>query len=128
MRRIIEASGAPKPMGPYSQGVLSGNILFISGQVPIDPGTGRLVEGDFRAQVVRVLENLKAILEAAGFSLRDVVWVLVALRDLGMIREFNEIYAKYFPDDQPARMTIGVNDLPAGSLIEVAAIAVKHQA
>jgi 2-iminobutanoate/2-iminopropanoate deaminase len=100
-------------------------MLFISGQIPIDPVTGRLVEGDFREQVVRVMENLRAILEAAGFSLEHVVWVMVALKDLGRFREFNEVYSRYFPRDPPARITVGVCDLPAGALVEVSAIAVR---
>jgi 2-iminobutanoate/2-iminopropanoate deaminase len=97
--------------------------LFVSGQIPVDPATGEVVRGDFRSQVTRVLENIKAIVEDAGGTLRDVVKVTVYLRDLSRVSEFNEVYAKYFGESPPARSLVGVSDLPRGVDVEVEVIA-----
>ncbi len=125
VRGVVFTERAPKPIGPYSQGVLVNNMVFVSGQIPIDPSTGKLVSGGVREQTERVLENVKAILEAAGFSLSDVVWVFVALKDSSKFSEFNEVYSRYFQTNPPARMTVGVADLPGGALVEISVIAVK---
>ncbi|MGC8544069.1 MAG: RidA family protein [Vulcanisaeta sp.] len=125
-RTTIFTDKAPKPIGPYSQAVKVGNTLFVSGQIPIDPATGQLVKGGVREQAERVLENIKAILEAAGFSLNDVTWVFVALKDLSKFSEFNEVYSRYFRENPPARMTVEVSNLPGGALIEISVIAVRE--
>ena len=124
-KTIIFTEKAPKPIGPYSQAVGVGNFLFVSGQIPIDPSTGQLVKGGVREQTERVLENIKAILEAAGFSLSNVAWVFVALKDLSKFSEFNEVYSRYFKENPPARMTVEVSNLPGGALVEISVIAVK---
>ncbi|MGC9012692.1 RidA family protein [Thermogladius sp.] len=121
--RPVYSSRAPKPIGPYSQAVLVDGWLFVSGQIPVDPATGEVVRGDFRSQVTRVLENIKAIVEDAGGTLRDVVKVTVYLRDLSRVGEFNEVYAKYFGESPPARSLVGVSDLPRGVDVEVEVIA-----
>lgn len=121
---VVFTERAPKPIGPYSQAIRVGNALFVSGQVPIDPETGKLVEGGIREQARRALENLRAIVEDAGFSMDDVAWVLVFLRDLGLYGEFNEVYSRYFKRP-PARAVVEVSGLPGGALVEVMAVAIK---
>ncbi|MEM2025050.1 MAG: RidA family protein [Desulfurococcaceae archaeon] len=123
MKKIIRTSGAPKPIGPYSQGVCVNGWLFVSGQVPIDPTTGDVVEGDFKAKVKRVLENVKSIVEASGGTLQNVVKVTVFLKDISKFQAFNEVYSEYFGEDPPARSAIGVSGLPRNSDLEVEAIA-----
>lgn len=121
-KRVISTSKAPAPVGPYSQGVIAGGFLFVSGQIPIDPSSGELVRGSFRDQVVRVMENLKAIVEASGASMSDVVKVTVYLRDMDKFSEFNEVYASYFPEDPPARVVVEVSRLPRDAEVEVEAV------
>ncbi|MEM2223053.1 MAG: RidA family protein [Acidilobaceae archaeon] len=123
MARIVYTPNAPKPIGPYSQGVIAGCFLYVSGQIPIDPATGAMVEGDFKVKVRRVLDNIKAIIEASGASLRDIVKVTVYLRDIRLFQEFNEVYSQYFPVDPPARVVIEASNLPRGADLEVEAIA-----
>ena len=123
MPRTVYTPGAPRPIGPYSQGVIAGCFLFISGQIPLDPVTGDLVEGDFKVKVRRVLDNVKAVVEAGGGSLRDVVKVTVYLRDISLFQEFNEVYREYFQEDPPARAVVGVSSLPRGVDLEVEAVA-----
>ena len=122
-RRIVYTSRAPKPVGPYSQGVVAGCFLFVSGQIPLDPETGEIVKGEFEDRVRRVLENVKAIVEAAGASLRDVVKVTVYLRDIGLFDRFNRVYQEFFREDPPARVVVEVSNLPKGVDVEVEAIA-----
>ncbi len=110
-RTTVFTEKAPKPIGPYSQAVNVGNFLFVSGQIPIDPFTGQLVKGGIKEQTERVLENIKAILEAAGYSLSNVAWVFVALKDLSKFSEFNEVYSRYFRENPPARITVEVSNL-----------------
>ncbi|WP_054857500.1 RidA family protein [Vulcanisaeta sp. JCM 16159] len=124
-RATVFTEKAPKPIGPYSQAVQVGNFLFVSGQIPIDPSTGQLVKGGIKEQTERVLENIKAILEAAGYSLNNVTWVFVALKDLSKFSEFNEVYSRYFRESPPARITVEVSNLPSGALVEISVIAVK---
>jgi 2-iminobutanoate/2-iminopropanoate deaminase len=122
--RAVYTEAAPRPVGPYSQGVVAGCFLFVSGQVPIDPETGELVKGDFKEAARRALENVKAIVEAAGASLRDVVKVTVYVTDIGRFREFNEVYSQFFDfEPKPARAVIGVASLPLGAPLEVEAVA-----
>jgi 2-iminobutanoate/2-iminopropanoate deaminase len=122
-KRVIHTDRAPAPVGPYSQAILAGGWLFISGQIPIDPATGKMVEGSFEDKVRRVLENIKAIVEAAGGSLKDIVKVTVYLRDIGRFDEFNRIYSEYFKEEPPARVVVEVSNLPKGADLEVEAIA-----
>ena len=114
---------APKPVGPYSQAVRAGCFLFVSGQIPIDPSTGEMVRGDFEEAARRVLENVKAIVEAAGGSMDDIVKVTVYMTDLTLFKAFNTIYAEYFRDRKPARAVIGVASLPLDAPLEMEAIA-----
>ncbi|RIL07411.1 MAG: reactive intermediate/imine deaminase [Proteobacteria bacterium] len=122
----IRSSGAPAPIGPYSQAIAVGDLLFASGQIPLDPATGKLVEGGIEAQTERVLANVKGILAAAGLSLARVVKVSVFLADLGDFAAMNEIYARHFDAfPKPARSTFQVAKLPAGARIEMEVIAVR---
>ncbi len=123
MKKIIYTERAPRPIGPYSQGVVAGCYVFISGQIPIDPSTGNIVNGEFSDRVIRVLENVKAIIESAGGSLNDIVKVTVFLRDIKMFQQFNEIYSRYFKENPPARTIVEVSNLPRGVDIEMEAIA-----
>ncbi|WP_048148065.1 RidA family protein [Palaeococcus ferrophilus] len=123
MKEIVFTERAPRPVGPYSQAVKAGSFLFIAGQIPINPETGALVEGDIKAQTRQALENVKAIVEAAGGSLNDVVKVTVYLRDMGDFGAMNEVYSEYFNSSKPARAAVEVSNLPKGVAIEVEAIA-----
>jgi 2-iminobutanoate/2-iminopropanoate deaminase len=125
-RQIISTAGAPKAIGPYSQAVVvpAGRLLFCSGQIPLDPKTGEMVgAGDVRAQAQRVMENLGAVLVAAGVSFDAIVKTTIFLSDLQDFAAVNEIYGTYFPHDPPARATVQAAGLPKGALIEIEAIA-----
>ncbi|HDO20165.1 MAG: RidA family protein [archaeon GB-1867-097] len=124
-KKIILTDKAPKPVGPYSQAVKVGEFLFVSGQIPIDPETGKIVEGGIREQTRRVMENLKAILEGAGYTFNNVVKVFVFLKDLKTFPEFNEEYSKYFGNEAPARVTVEAG-IPKNALLEVSIIAFKE--
>lgn len=115
----IIAAGAPKAVGPYSQGVVANGFLYTAGQLPLDPSTMKLVEGDMRVQADRVFDNLEAILKAAGCSLKDVVKVTVFITDLGEFAKLNEVFAGRFGDHRPARSTVQVSKLPAGAALEI---------
>jgi 2-iminobutanoate/2-iminopropanoate deaminase len=122
--REIRSATAPQPVGPYSQAVACGGLVFASGQVPLDPATGKLVEGDIEAQTRRVLANLAAVLEAAGTGLTAVLRTTVYLADLGDFQRMNAVYAEHFPNaPAPARTTIQAARLPLGARIEIDAIA-----
>lgn len=123
-RLAIHSDSAPKAIGPYSQAVRAGNTLYLSGQVPIDPATGQVIEGDISAHAVRVFENLKAVLAAGGASFDDVVRVAIYMTDLGNFGAVNEVMARYFNEPYPARSTIGVAALPRGVAVEIDVIAV----
>ena len=110
--KIVSTEQAPKAIGPYSQAVVSNGFAFLSGQIPLDPATGQLVEGDVAAQTVRVLENLKAVLEACGSSLGRVVKTTVYLKDMGEFVTMNSVYSEYFPENPPARATVEAARLP----------------
>ena len=124
MKKIINTERAPEPIGPYNQAVKSGHQLYTSGQIPIDPTTGEMVSGGIREQTIQVLENLKAVLEAAGSTLDDTIKTTVFLADMADFPELNTIYAEYFGEDNaPARSTVQVAALPKGALVEIEAIA-----
>lgn len=123
MRQAVSTEAAPRAIGPYSQAIRAGSLLFISGQVPIDPATGALVEGDIAAQTRRVLLNLEAILQAAGLSFTHVVRTTVFLTDINDFSAMNEIYAAAFTAPAPARATVQVARLPKDARVEIDAIA-----
>lgn len=125
MKKIHFTEKAPKAIGPYSQAVEANGMLFISGQVPIDPATGNLIEGDIREQTEQVMKNIGAILEAAGYKYSDVIKSTCLLSDMNNFAAMNEIYGKYYPTDSPARAAYGVVKLPLGALIEIETIAAK---
>ncbi len=118
-REIIQTARAPKAIGTYSQAVRVGDIVYISGQIPLDPATGELVTGDIEAEIRRALENLKAIAEAAGGSLAQLAKVTVFLTDLAHFAKVNEAMSAYFPAPYPARAAIGVAALPRGARVEI---------
>lgn len=124
MKRIISSPLAPKAVGPYSQAVEVGGTLYISGQLPIDPTTGQMAEG-IEAQTARSLDNIRAILEEAGYTLDDVVKSTVLLANIGDFAAINGVYAKYYTKDMPARVCYEVANLPMGALVEIETIAVK---
>ncbi len=124
-KKTISTDKAPKAIGPYSQAVEANGVLYISGQVPINPGTGKLVEGGIREQTEQVMKNISAILEAAGYSLSHVVKSVCMLSDLGNFAALNEVYGRFYPVNPPARATYQVAALPLGSLVEIETIAVK---
>ena len=125
-REVIQTSGAPAAIGPYSQAVAvpAGRMVFCSGQIPLDPANGQLVEGDIQAQTERVMKNLEAVLQAAGASFADVVRCGIFLTDLGDFAKVNEVYARSFPSNPPARATVQVSALPRGARVEIDAMAV----
>ena len=123
MRYLVESSEAPKAIGPYSHGIKAGGFVFVSGQIALDPATGVLVGGDVAAQTERVLQNLQAIVEAAGGDLDRVVKTTVYLRSMADFAAMNEVYAKYFKGEPPARATVAVAGLPKDALVEVDVIA-----
>ncbi|MDK6029526.1 RidA family protein [Ignisphaera sp. 4213-co] len=125
-KEIVFTEKAPKPIGPYSQAVKVGQWLFVSGQIALDPATGDLIVGGIEEQTTRVFENIKAILEAAGYTLDDIVKVTVYLTDLSDFPKFNEVYSRYFKSNPPARTTVQVSALPRGAKIEVDVIAYKQ--
>lgn len=122
-KKHVTTPQAPKPIGPYSQGVIAGGLLFVSGQIPIDPATDRLVEGDIEAQTEQVLKNLLAILKEAKIGPENVVKTTVFLRDLADFSRMNEVYARYLGKEPPARSTIQASALPRGVAVEIDAIA-----
>ena len=122
-RQAIETDGAPAAIGPYSQAVRAGSLLFVSGQIPLDPATGEVVEGDVVAQTHRVMQSLGAILEAAGSGFDQVVRTTIYLTDLRVFARVNEAYASYFEAPAPARATVQVAALPKGVEVEIDAVA-----
>jgi len=122
-RHSIHSDGAPEAAGPYSQGVWAGDLLYLSGQVPLDPATGKLVEGDVGLQTQRVFDNLEAVLASAGLTMQDVVKCNVFLIDMGDFSAMNEAYGERFMPPFPARSTIAVAGLPLGARVEIELIA-----
>ena len=125
MNQPIYTPNAPAAIGPYSQAVQAGNMLFVSGQIPIDPATGAFAGSDIAAQTHQSLTNVKNILAAAGYSLNDVVKTTVLLADIADFAAMNAVYAEYFSEKKPARACFAAKDLPKGALVEIEAIAVK---
>ncbi len=125
MRKVIQTDKAPKAIGPYSQAIEDGKLIFLSGQIPINPATGEMVSGDIRQQARQVLENLKHVLESQGLLMKQVVKTTIFLKDLGNFSPVNEVYAAFFPEDPPARSTVQVAGLPRDAGIEIEAIATK---
>jgi 2-iminobutanoate/2-iminopropanoate deaminase len=123
VKEIISTENAPGAIGPYSQAVKTGNLVFCSGQIPIDPATGEFVSADVAEQTEQVLKNLSAVLEAAGSSLGDVVKTTVFLADMGDFTAMNEFYARYFSDNNPARATVQAARLPRDARVEIECIA-----
>lgn len=119
----VATDKAPGAIGPYSQAVKLGTLVFTAGQIPLDPATGQLIEGDIQAQTERVMENVKAVLEASGSSIGQVVKTTCFLTDLANFAAFNEVYARYMGSNRPARSTVQVAALPAGAQVEVEVIA-----
>lgn len=119
----VHSDGAPAAIGPYSQAIVSGGFVFTAGQIALDPASGEVVGADAATQAERVLENLSAVLEAAGSSMGDVVKTTVYLADLNDYASVNEVYARYFTEPFPARSAFGVSDLPRGARVEIDAIA-----
>jgi 2-iminobutanoate/2-iminopropanoate deaminase len=122
-RKVIQTDRAPGAVGPYSQAIASDGLLFVSGQIPMDPETGQMVDGDVEAQAERALRNVEGILEAAGGSLQHVVRATVWLTDMGDFEKVNEVYARFFGQDPPARVCVEVSRLPKGARVEIDAIA-----
>ena len=125
MKRIIETSNAPQAVGPYSQAVEVNGILYISGQVPLNPATMKLVEGGIKEQTLQVMDNIGAILKAAGYDYSDVVKSTCLLSDIENFKPMNEVYGQFYIDKKPARAAYAVKDLPLGALIEIETIAMK---
>ena len=123
MKQPISTELAPRAIGPYSQAIVHGGIAYLSGQIPLDPATGQMVEGGIEAQTERVLENLKAVLAAAGSSLDSVLRTTVYLKSMGDFPKMNEVYARYFTVTPPARSTIEAAALPRGAQVEIDCIA-----
>ncbi len=122
-KQVISTSAAPAAIGPYSQAIKAGGLVFASGQIPLDPVTGKMVEGGIEAETRRVMENLRAVLAAAGSSFDRVVRSTIYLVDLGDFAKVNEIYGGYFPAEPPARATVQVAALPRGAKVEIDVVA-----
>jgi len=125
MKKIIHTEKAPKAIGPYSQAVEANGTLYISGQVPINPETGKVAEGGIKEQTEQVMKNIGEILKEAGYTFADVVKSTCLLSDMNNFAAMNEVYGKYYPENSPARAAFGVVKLPLGVLIEIETIAVK---
>lgn len=123
--RTASSANAPRAAGPYSQAVIAGDLIFCAGQIPLDPATGRIVEGDIGVQTRRVLDNLAAVLEAAGSDLSHVAKTTVFLADIADFQAMNQAYAERFGEHRPARSTIGAGALPAGARVEIECVAVR---
>lgn len=126
MKKIISTPNAPAPIGPYNQAILSGNTLYVSGQIPLDPETEKLVEGDIKKETHQSMKNLEAILNAAGMTFENVVKTTIFIKDMHQFNEINAVYGSYFNEDTaPARETVEVANLPKFVNVEISAIAVK---
>ena len=126
-KNVVSTSGAPGAIGPYSQAIRAGDLLFCSGQIPLDPATGKLVEGDVSAETTQVMKNLGAVLEAGGSSFAHVVKTTIYLTDLGDFAAVNAAYGAHFPSAPPARATVQVAALPRGARVEIEAVALLER-
>jgi len=124
-KKVVATKEAPQAIGPYSQAIKAGGFVFTAGQIPIDPATGKLVEGDVKVQTERVLKNLSAVLAAAGSSMDRVVKTTVFLKNMSDFPAMNEVYGQFFKNDPPSRSTVGVAALPKDALIEIDAVALQ---
>jgi 2-iminobutanoate/2-iminopropanoate deaminase len=127
MKKIVASDSAPKAIGPYSQAVIYNGLAYLSGQIPLDPASGQIVEGDIAVQTERVLENLKAVLEACGSSFGQVIKTTVYVKDMADFPKVNEVYGKYFAVNPPARATVEVARLPRDVRVEIEAIAIAGE-
>jgi 2-iminobutanoate/2-iminopropanoate deaminase len=127
MKKIVASEGAPQAIGPYSQAVVYNGLAYLSGQIPLDAKTGQVVQGDISVQTQRVLENLKAVLEACGSSLEGVLKTTVFLKDMAEFPKMNEVYGRYFPANPPARATVEVARLPRDVRVEIEMVAIAGQ-
>ena len=125
MKKVIFTEKAPAAIGPYSQAIEVNGMVFLSGQIPVDPVSGEVVEGGVKEQTVQVFENIKNVLAAAGLTTANVVKTTVLLADMGLFAEMNAVYANYFEGDFPARSAVAVKSLPKGVLVEIESIAVR---
>lgn len=125
-RQVVSTEQAPGAIGPYSQGVSTSDLVYTSGQIPLDPASGELVPGGIRVQTRQVMENLSAVLEAGGSGLDLVLKTTCYLQDMSEFTQFNEVYAEYFTTNPPARSTVGVAALPRGARVEVEAVALRR--
>ena len=123
-KKIIKTHKAPQAIGPYSQAVKSGNFIFASGQIPLDPVSGNMAENDIKKQTERVMENIKDLLESENLTMANIIKTTCFLTDMGNFAAFNEVYATYFPENPPARSTVAIKALPKDALVEVEIIAV----
>ncbi len=119
---VIETSDAPEAIGTYSQGIKSGNLVFTSGQIPLNPETGELINGDFKMEISQVLTNLNAVLKSGGSSLKKAIKLTVFLTDLSYFPQVNEVFSEFFPEDSPARSAVQVSALPMNAKIEIEAV------
>lgn len=124
-KKIVRTDNAPAPIGPYNQAIQYGDLLFISGQIALDPQTGKLVQGDIQSETRQVMNNLEAILNKAGMDFSNVIKSTIFLMDMGQFGQINEIYGSYFGDGAPARETVQVSGLPKGVKVEISMIAGK---
>lgn len=125
MKRIISTNKAPDAVGPYSQAVEANGTLYISGQIPVDPATGKIVEGGITEQTAQVMKNIEAVLKSAGFTFSNVVKSTCLLTDMANFSDMNKVYGSYYPSEQPARAAYSVKGLPLGAMVEIETIAVK---
>jgi 2-iminobutanoate/2-iminopropanoate deaminase len=126
MKKIISTTDAPAAVGPYSQAIRAGNFVFCSGQIPLDPKTGKIVEGDINVQTRRVMDNITAVLRAEGLTFENIVKATIFLTDLADFQTVNELYGAYFKSDPPARSTVQVPALPKGANVEIEVIAMAN--
>ncbi len=125
MKKVINTDNAPAAIGPYSQAIEANGMLFISGQIPINPAEGKVVEGGITEQTEQVMKNIEAILTEAGYSFKDVIKSTCLLSDMANFKDMNEVYGKYYSENPPARAAFAVKELPLGVLIEIETIACK---
>ena len=123
MKKVVATTNAPGAIGPYSQAIIAGDNMYISGQLPINPATGEMADACIKCQTKQSLENIKAILESEGLSMRNVVKTTVLMQNMGDFNDMNEVYAEFFTEDCPARAAFEVAKLPKGALVEIEAIA-----